>query len=433
MLLPDELADSTSNPFTPDFGQAPLALVGRDALLADLLSGLSIGPTDPRFTTILLGPRGSGKTVVQGEIENRVESAGWLILDTDSNTPGLQDRIQQSIANARSVYEGAQRAAPDQGARSRLAGVTLGPFAWQREVLERVPPEWDLRYQLTALAEHAQRNATAVLLSIDELQGVDRIEMRRLAGDLQRIIKKQHLPLAFLGAGLSGMKHTLLADKRMTFFQRCARSEMPPLTQADALAGLKQTITDAEGSIDDDALLHAAAASGALPFRMQVLGHNAWNIARAPNKPIDLPSVRQAALLTDTILDERVNVPAWHDLGSVEQTYLHVVATSHVAVERASIARALKEHPRTLADTEDRLVSNGYITRSSGGQIILAELMPSRVIIASMDTISGYGNAAEPGSFAARRCNAYMPRANAQCVLREGHAGGHRSGHRNRR
>ncbi|WP_420610952.1 hypothetical protein [Candidatus Poriferisodalis sp.] len=48
------------NLFTPDFGQAPHMLVGRDALVDDLRKGLSAGPADSRFTTLLLGARGWG-------------------------------------------------------------------------------------------------------------------------------------------------------------------------------------------------------------------------------------------------------------------------------------------------------------------------------------------------------------------------------------
>ena len=213
MLLPSDVATPSTNPFTPDFGQAPQALVGRDAVISDLLSGLATGPTDARFTTILLGPRGSGKTVVQAEIEHRVEAAGWLVLSVDSNTPGLPDRVNQAIARARDTYEGADEADLDKGKRTRWAGLTLGPVGWHREVFDAVRPDWDMRHQLAALSEHAARSDTAVLLTVDELQGGDAVELRRLAGDLQKIVKKESLPLAFLGAGLSQLKHTLLTNK----------------------------------------------------------------------------------------------------------------------------------------------------------------------------------------------------------------------------
>ncbi len=54
----------SSSPFCPHFGRAPQSLVGRDELLADLGGGLATGPGDARYTSVLMGVRGSGKTVL---------------------------------------------------------------------------------------------------------------------------------------------------------------------------------------------------------------------------------------------------------------------------------------------------------------------------------------------------------------------------------
>ncbi len=428
MLLPPEVAVPSTNPFTPDFGQAPHALVGRDALLSDLLAGLATGPTDERFSTILLGPRGSGKTVIQTEVEQRVAAAGWLVLSVDSSTPGLPDRVRQAIARARDTYERAEEADPDKARRARWSGINLGPVGWHREVFEAVRPDWDMRHQMTALAEHAARSHTAVLLTVDELQAGDTTEQRRLASDLQQIIKKQSLPLAFLGAGLSEMKHTLLTSRRLTFFHRCARMEMPPLTRADAMSGIGRTIREAGGNIHGDALDFAAEASGGLPYKLQLVGHNAWSIAGAPDHGIDLAAARSAVELAEATMDERLSVPAWHDLGDVEQAYLHAVAQAGDEADHLSIAQAVQRDPRTLVQTEERLRSAGYITDTPAGGISLTDLMPRRVVVKSAAARSRYratGRAPRRS-----RCNEYMPRTKAKCVLPEGHSGGHRSGRR---
>ena len=49
------LGSPDPNPFTPDFGQPPPTLVGRDALRARLGRSLATGPRDPGYTTLLLG------------------------------------------------------------------------------------------------------------------------------------------------------------------------------------------------------------------------------------------------------------------------------------------------------------------------------------------------------------------------------------------
>ena len=426
-----DVGEVSTNPFSPDFGQPPRALVGREDLLASLRSGLATGPRDGRFTSLLLGPRGSGKTVLLAEMEDVAAASGWIVMSADAGTGGLLERITQSIARAKQSHEGADAVAVSASGRSRWVGaVRLGPFAWHQRVFEGVRTEWDLRQQLTALAEHAAAEGTAVLLTVDEMHSGDRQELRRLAGDLQHITKKAHLPLALLGAGLSQMKHTLLADHRMTFFQRCARSDMPPLTAADAMRGLRQTVQSAGGSILDDALRAAAEASGTLPYRLQLVGHNAWNISGAPREPIDLFSAQEAGRLASEQMSERVSIPAWHDLGATEQALLAAVAQLGEDAFPGEIVAKLDIAARDLARAEGRLAASGYVRETAEGAIALTDLMPAAVVARLWAADARYG-AHEPGPALTQRpragCRRYMPRAKAYCVLPAGHAGGCRS------
>jgi len=93
-----ELGQAAPNPFSPGFGQLPSMLVGRDELLADLGSGLVTGPRDTRYTSILRGVRGSGKTVAVTEIEDRAASDGWVVMSLDASSSGLLGRIKEEIS-----------------------------------------------------------------------------------------------------------------------------------------------------------------------------------------------------------------------------------------------------------------------------------------------------------------------------------------------
>ncbi|MDE0269171.1 MAG: ATP-binding protein [Acidimicrobiaceae bacterium] len=376
-----DVGEMSTNPFSPDFGQPPQALVGRETLLSDLNSGLTTGPSDAGFTSLLLGPRGSGKTVILAAMEDIAAASGWIVMSVDAGTTGLLERITQSIAKARYSHEGVGAADLDRSSGSRWAGVIrLGPFAWHQTVFEQLQPEWDLRQQFTALAQYAAGRGTALLLTVDEMHSGDRHELRRLAGDLQHITKKAQLPLAFLGAGLSQMKHTLLADNKMTFFQRCARNDMPPLSAADAMHGLRQTVRSANGSINDEALRFAAEASGTLPYRLQLVGHNAWNIAGAPQQQIDLFAAQEADRLASQQMTERISIPAWHDLGRTEQTLLAAVAELDDDAFPAEIAQRIDAKARDLAYAEERLTACGYLRETPHGTIALTDLIPATVV-----------------------------------------------------
>ena len=95
----------SNNPFSPTFGHPPSHLVGRDKLLEHLGSGLQTGPQDPRWKSILLGVRGSGKTVIVNEIANQAAASGWIVLSLDASTPGLLTRIAKAVYTAPRDYD----------------------------------------------------------------------------------------------------------------------------------------------------------------------------------------------------------------------------------------------------------------------------------------------------------------------------------------
>lgn len=410
-------------------------------------AALAEGPSNPDYTTLLLGHRGSGKTVLLSEMEDECARNGWIVLSLDASTPNLAERISQAVVHARDTHEGAEAADPDHGRTSRISGWGIGPVSVRRAVTAEMRPDWDSRSLLTSLASHADRAGTAVLVTVDELHSGDRGELRRFSSDLQHITKRGRLPLAVVAAGLSEMKHTLLMDKKMTFFRRCARQDMPPLTEADVMEGLRYPVTDAGGTFEWDALRLAAAASGPLPYKMQRIGHNAWKIAGAPKYPIDAPAVREAVRLAEDSFLEDLIRPAWHDLSRSERTFLEAMADLAEEATPQRLAQRIDASPYTLAETEERLRSAGYLAGGANEALTLTGLMPRDAVFKMTATerryrskdaavTGGWPNPPSDG-FAPpepmSRCGAHMPVAKARCLLPPGHAGGHRSGKRRRR
>ena len=427
------------NPFSPDFGQTPAHLVGRDDLTRSLGTGLASGPTARTFTSLLLGPRGSGKTVVLTEMERRAAASGWIVISLDASTPGMLDRVRQSVTHSWETYEGAEAADPDRDRPGRWSGITLGPLGLQRSVLAEARPDWDARHLLAKLAEHAQRAGISALVTIDELHSGDRNELRRLAADLQHITKRAHLPLAVMSAGLSDMKHTLLLDKKMTFFRRCSRFDVPGLSGADIIAGLRIPVVESGGSIDRDALDFAAQTCGPLPYEMQLIGYHAWTIAGAPQRSIHKEAVEQACGLASTSVVEDLVVPAWHDQSRSHQEFLGAVADGGGKARPEQLAACLGYNFVTLAETSERLVACGYLAEANDGTLSLTDLMPTDAVQEIMEyrrrfqiaDRSPAGSSGGPGGgVPSGRCGEYMPRAKAYCVLPRGHRGGHRSGAR---
>ena len=126
-------------------------------------------------------------------------AAGWIVLAVDSSTSGLLGRIKQSIVNARDIYEGTANAHPDADYARRftgIQGVGVG-FNWENF---NPRPDWNIRHLLSDFAYHAAQQNTAILLTVDEMQAGDHQELRRLASDLQHIIKKRSIAVSFFWA-----------------------------------------------------------------------------------------------------------------------------------------------------------------------------------------------------------------------------------------
>ena len=290
------LGSPSTSPFVPHFGVSSPLLSGRETLLRDLGDGLVTGPTDKRYTSILMGVRGSGKTVALNEIEARAASAGWVVLSMDGGSVGLLGRITETIQTAPETYQSLRLDGTTRKTVGKSFGLRLGPLEGHISSIVENPSHAPigLRQQLTKLTEAARRNDAAVLLTIDELHAIDRDEGRRLSNDLQHITKRAKMPLAFVGAGLLELKHTLLQDNKMTFFHRCENYDMRPLTFSDAYTALSAPIKAAGGSITDDALSRLSDAATDSPYKLQLIGDLAWKIAGAPEATIDGESVSRA-------------------------------------------------------------------------------------------------------------------------------------------
>ncbi|MDE0161666.1 MAG: hypothetical protein OXL98_07985 [Acidimicrobiaceae bacterium] len=244
-----------------------------------------------------------------------------------------------------------------------------------------------------------------------------------------------------MAAGLSDMKHTLLMDKKMTFFRRCARQDLPALSEADIMEGLRYPVTDAGGTFEWDALRLAAAASGPLPYKMQRISHNAWKIAGAPKYPSDVQAVQEAVRMAEESFLEDLIRPAWHDLSKSERTFLEAVADLADEATPQRLAQRIDASPYTLAETEERLRSAGCLAGHANEALALTDLMPRDAVFKMTAAERRYrsrdsavaGGSPNPPPEPVRRCGAHMPVAKARCVLPQGHAGGHRSGKRRRR
>ncbi len=420
------------NPFTPDFGCRPSRMVGSNPILSRVAATLASGPLRPDFTRLLLGPRGSGKTVLLYEIAESAARNGYFVVLVDASTPGLPERIAAGIAKTKRVHPTLN--IPN---RRRLSGIHIGPVGFNFQTVPDPEPKEGLKQHLLGIAAWAEQHDTRAVLIVDEVHAGEREELRRLASEVQAITKGMELPLALVAAGLTEMTHTVLRDKKMTFFHRCHRDHVPLLTHDEAWNGLRTIINEAQGEITPDALdVMAEALDGSLPYHLQSLGHHAWVMAGAPTQPIDADVAASALKQASKDLAERIVEPMWHDLSDKDQMYLAAVAANAGNTTPSEIAEtmAMVFSRKELRRSESRLEAAGHIEVTTSGRIVMQGPWTVEALHKLEELEARYEarktSRPYPVTVPSRtlsRCNSYMPRVQAHCVLSRGHKGGHRS------
>ena len=72
------MAKTIANPFTPVVGKVPPHIAGREEIIADVEAALAGAGNDPAIISLLVGPRGTGKTALLSYFADTAESSGWV-------------------------------------------------------------------------------------------------------------------------------------------------------------------------------------------------------------------------------------------------------------------------------------------------------------------------------------------------------------------
>src|SRR5215471_11709950 len=223
--------DPRTNPYTPNAGAPPPALVGRDAELEAfeiLLERLRRGHAEQSL--MITGLRGVGKTVLLGAFESRARAAGWITVAAEitKNEPfgprmgALVRRALFQVAPKSSWTDKIRRAAGALRSFSITvasdgsigAGIDIDPLEGTADSGNLSDDLTDL---LVTLGEAAQERGTGVAFLLDEVQVLRPAEFEALIAGLHRTVQLR-LPISFVGAGLPQLPR--LAGEAKSYAER---------------------------------------------------------------------------------------------------------------------------------------------------------------------------------------------------------------------
>lgn len=428
----------SDNPFTPSFGSLPPILVGRDQLLHDIQVALATGPRHPGFTSLLLGPRGTGKTTALLAARDEAQAAGWTICKVEALIPDADVRLHQAVTDI--AQDRINVIAPE--ARRDLTQVRVGPLSagWK----SATPQPRESRRMERALAALTDlvvdQGGAGVLVIVDEFHNVHARDASVIASAFQQLAKDQGKPVAFLGAGLPHVEHTLLPNKGFTFFQRCMRHRLKNLEILEAKQALRIPLEEGKTQIKDNLLCRAAGATRGYPYAVQSLGFHLWN-AVGPGSEAQESHLHDAIdrMLRD--LAENVTTPIWHRLSSRSRAFLAAMTEDQDTSHISDIAQRLQTSPSITNTYRQRLINEGAIRAAGHGVVAFtdarirelaeahqAELAAWRVASQSQADRSDENNATQQESDHKKpRCEVVLPIAQRPCIRPHGHTGPHRS------
>ncbi|MDX6654744.1 MAG: hypothetical protein QOH18_1454 [Solirubrobacterales bacterium] len=360
------------NPYTPNAGAQPPALVGRDEELRAfevLLARLLRGHTEQSM--LITGLRGVGKTVLLTRFQELAREGGWTTVEAEitknsdfgDRMANLARRALLQLAPRDRWKERATRAA----AILRSFQLTLRSDGSVTAGFDVVPAEGladsghldeDLTDVFVALGEAAQEHRSGVVFLIDEVQFLDAPEFEALIAAIHRTVQRQ-LPITLVGAGLPQLPR--LAGEAKSYAERLFKfPRIGRLSDDQARVALAEPAKLLGVDFEPAALTTVVNFTEGYPYFLQEYGNALWDqVEEAPVTAADV-SLAQAAV--EAKLDGgffRVRVERTSGL---EQRYLRAMAELGPEPQRAKdVAALLGRTSEQLAPTRARLIEKGLL------------------------------------------------------------------------
>lgn len=371
--------DPYRNPFAPGAGSRPPELAGRNAILeaARVSCGRAVKGRSAR-SIMLLGLRGTGKTVLLNEIGKIAQEEGLLVSKVEAPEgeslarllyPEMR-KVMRSLSNVEAAKQIATRGL--KGLRGfasifkiEIAGVEIGV-----EPEPGLGDSGDLQYDLPDLFEVIGQAARAAgkgwILLIDEVQYLSEADLSALIVSIHKM-SQEGLPVLLVGAGLPQVAR--LAGEAKSYAERLfLYPGVGALDPASAAQAVEKPIADEDALIAPAALSAIVERTQGYPFFLQEWASVAWNNAQGPEITFD--DVDYAYAETLALLDEgffRVRIDR---LTKAEIQFVKTMSSlGDGPYAMADIARAMERSLSSLGPTRASIIAKGMIYSTDHGYL----------------------------------------------------------------
>ena len=372
--------DRVTNPYTPNAGEAPPELAGRDELKEDfrvLVERVRAGAGDKGL--LVTGLRGVGKTVLLNEFKTIAEEYAAVVVSQEvpkrtgaftSRFAALcrralldispRERWKQRASNAARVIKSFSLTVDPAGSLS--FGVDIEAAAG---VADSGHLTLDLPDVVVALGQAAAEHEMVVVFLFDEIQYLQSEELASLVMAKHQI-NQQSLPIIFSGTGLPQLPAlTGVAQsyaERMFTYPEIGKLNAPDARQALIAPASRLGVTFTRGAID-----RVLEYTEGYPYFLQEFGKAVWNLADGPS--ITLRDARAAVQFVDEVLDQDFFAVRADALPDGELRYVKALASLGPGVHatKSITAKLGKARAAEVGNTPRQLIDRGLIYRTKRG------------------------------------------------------------------
>lgn len=371
--------DPYRNPFAPGAGSRPPELAGRTAILeaGKISCGRAVQGRSAR-SIMLLGLRGTGKTVLLNEIGRHAEQEGLLVSKVESPEgeslarliyPEMR-KVMRSLSGTEAAKQMAIRGL--KGLRNfasmfkiEMAGAEVG-----MEPEPGLADTGDLQYDLpdlfTLIGKAAKAAGRGWLLLIDEVQYLSEADLSALIVALHRV-SQEGLPVLLVGAGLPQVAR--LAGEAKSYAERLFQyPAVGALDPASARQAIEKPIVDEDATITAEALEVIIERTRGYPFFLQEWASVIWN--NAEGVEITFEDADRSYSETLASLDEGFFKVRIDRLTKAEVQFVKAMAQlGDGPYAMADIARRMNRTQKSLGPSRASIISKGMIYSTDHGYL----------------------------------------------------------------
>ncbi|GAB2696353.1 ATP-binding protein [Thalassiella azotivora] len=366
--------DPIRNPYTPNAGAQPPAVLGRDVQLRTfdlLLRRMNVGRTEQSM--IITGLRGVGKTVLLGRFRRKALELNWVVVEREASKHNDEQFRRQMVSAIRtSLFEMSPKAR--WGDRMQRAAAVLKSFSVSVDptgtltggidvdAAQGFADQHDLQADLTdllvAVGEAAKDANRGLVLLFDEVQFLSATQLEALIAALHKTVQRE-LPITMVGAGLPQIAE--LAGDAKSYSERLFKfPRIGNLDEEDARAALVEPARAEDADYSDEALDLAIEVTGGYPYFLQELGYAVWDVADGPT--ITREDIVLALPTYETKLDESFFRVRLDRATEMERIYLRAMAELGPEPQKAQdVAAVIGRKSTQMGPTRAQLINMGLL------------------------------------------------------------------------